>query len=83
MSWDKDWEVQLALQDPNNPIHDYIEAAMSVPFDYHRAEPIKRQKVGGPVHWQAYCKCGWVGPVRDTHQAAEDDCLAHDTTEND
>ena len=24
MSYDKDWEVHLALEDPNDPIHDYI-----------------------------------------------------------
>jgi heat shock protein HspQ len=22
--YDKDWEVHLALEDPNDPIHDYI-----------------------------------------------------------
>jgi hypothetical protein len=25
VSWDKDWEVHLALNDPNSSIHDHIE----------------------------------------------------------
>lgn len=28
MSWDKDWEVYLALQDPNSSLHYYLDEQM-------------------------------------------------------
>ncbi|MET0528974.1 MAG: hypothetical protein ABW003_11650 [Microvirga sp.] len=28
MSYDKDWEVHLALNDPHDPIHDYMEQSV-------------------------------------------------------
>jgi hypothetical protein len=30
MGYDKDWEVYLALDDPNDPIHGYIEDQIEV-----------------------------------------------------
>jgi len=52
--------------------------------DYHLAEVITLRgdmyKLRG---YRAKCAaCGWFGPDRETKSAAEDDCVAHDTTEN-
>ena len=54
---------------------------LRVGHDYHLAE-VKR--AGVSVHWyEASCDaCGWIGPKRDTRAAADDDAIAHDTTEN-
>lgn len=42
MSYDKDWEVHLALQNPNDPIHDYI--AEQLKADDERREQERKQK---------------------------------------
>jgi hypothetical protein len=55
----------------------HLDAAMSVPFDYHRGEPVR---IG--QRWRARCACGWEGPLRDDKRDADDDALAHDETEN-
>ena len=46
-------------------------------MDYHLAEVIRRGH-----HYQAHCKCGWRGHVRETKEAAEQDATAHDVTHN-
>jgi hypothetical protein len=42
MSYDKDWEVHQALENPNDPIHGYID-------DYLKREemPVRKTKGGG------------------------------------
>jgi hypothetical protein len=55
--------------------------------DYHLAEATRISEWDGKEHkhlgWHAGCEaCDWFGPDRDTKTAAEDDCLAHDTTHN-
>lgn len=59
------------------------------PLDYHLAEVVITERTG--VHpkstvtiksYVARCKCGWHGPARDSLRAADEDCYAHDSTEN-
>ena len=57
-------------------------------FDYHLAEARRSQLTDKDTGeklptWVAVCDaCGWVGHDRSFKVTAEDDCLAHDTTEN-
>lgn len=55
-------------------------------FDYHLAETrrVDLKVDGRPDHgYEAYCEaCGWVGHLRGTKFAAEDDALAHDVASN-
>lgn len=53
--------------------------------EYHRAEAFRTSftDLEGRFHWLAGCRCcEWLGPKRDTKEAAEADALAHDTSEN-
>lgn len=59
-------------------------ADLKTGHDYHLAEV---KPLRGDMHrllgFQAFCDaCGWFGPTRTTRDAALDDALAHDTTEN-
>jgi hypothetical protein len=50
---------------------------------YHLAEVGHNPMPAGiPPVFYARCACGWIGPDRGTKAAAEDDCYAHDVTEN-
>lgn len=57
---------------------------LKVGFDYHLAETHRTVAwPQGPRGFFAACEaCGWVGPQRSTKTAADEDALAHDTTEN-
>lgn len=46
-------------------------------MEYHQAE-VERVSDG----WQAVCKCGFAGHVRDNYDAADEDAGAHDMTGN-
>lgn len=41
-----------------------------------RMNPSEAFVTRGPT-WQAMCRCGWIGPVRITQEAANADALAH------
>lgn len=44
MGYDKDWEVHLALQDPNDPIHDYIAEQLKADDEQREKEDKVRQE---------------------------------------
>jgi hypothetical protein len=46
MAYDKDWEVHLALQDPNDPIHDHIAKQLEEEDEKERDRK-KREEDGG------------------------------------
>jgi len=46
MSYDKDWEVHLALEDPNDPIHDHIAKQLEEE-DKRREREKEKENDGG------------------------------------
>jgi hypothetical protein len=58
---------------------------MSGTLKHHLAELVQRQRmVGDPAgpRFFARCRCGWSGPDRPTVQAANDDAIVHEHTQN-